>query len=150
MAALTQSGDFFYLKVVDYFGTVQDLTQYIKDTTNPFSKAAIDLTTPGAGGTRSTRNQQAAQVISTPQVTFYFDPALVAPILYPLLGKADGSLWSWYQGNNAAPQQGDVIFKGTFTLFTIHDTGTPGNAGLVTVDLRPSDQGAVTPGWYPF
>lgn len=150
MPAVTQNGDFIYLKVTDFWGTVQDLTAFMKNATNPFQRAPIDVTTPGPNGGRSTTGMLLGQVISQPQVTLFVDQSTVTNVLWPLLGKPDGSLWAWYQGTNAAPTQGDQIFKGTYTVFGLHPTGTPGNAHIMTVDLKPSDQGAVVPGWYPY
>lgn len=142
----TQSSQFSQVYCGDATNTLQEISQYVKSVNIPQDNVATTLTTHATGGGPVTEQVQKGARTANVQVEVFMDPAVLL-ILNQILGALNGSTWQFRNGNNAAPAVGDMLYQGTFTLFSMALTYNPGTEATWMLDLRPTDQGAIVPGW---
>jgi hypothetical protein len=126
--------------------TLTELSQYVRSASLPRTNSPINTTTFAAGGGAVTTGQLKGAIQSQPQVEFLFSPDIVS-FLARIAGSRNGSTWQFRHGNNAAPQPGDQMWTGTYTVFGVTVNYNAGQDATVQVDLRPTDGGSIIPQW---
>jgi len=144
----TQSAAFTQVLAGDEVNTLTDISGYVKSTVLPRNNADLNTTTFAPGGGPVTESHQRGAVQSQPTVDAFADP-VIWPLLNRIVAARGGSTWHWRSGINAAPSPGDEVFLGTYTLFGINLTYNPNQEATMALDLRPTDAGAILPGWLP-
>ncbi|MEP7285399.1 MAG: hypothetical protein ABI947_06495 [Chloroflexota bacterium] len=142
----TQSAAFTQYLIGDETNTLTDISQYVTKCPLPRQSADANLTAFATGGGAITETHLRGAAQSQIACECLFDPALIA-LLARIVGNRSGSTFQARLGNNAAPQPGDPLFQGTYTLFGLTFSYNTNTDATVTLDLKPSDGGALVPGW---
>lgn len=143
---MTQAGAFGQVSIGDATNTLVDITANVQDIDTPLIRLATDVTTFSAGGNPATRNIIEGAIQSTITMTLIYDPTIWV-LLFQIWGARSGSLIQHMAGKNALPTLGDTVFRGTYTLFTIIPTYTPGQTAKLACTFMITDGGATVPGW---
>lgn len=142
----TSSTQFEQVYLGDNVNTLLEISNYCTDAPIPHKSADTNLTVFAVGGgpVTETHIRGAKQSEITLQ-------CLADPVLWSLIGKIIGSrTGSTFQGrigNNAAPLPGDALFQGTYTLFSVAVNYKPNSPATLALVLKPTDGGAIAPGW---
>ena len=118
----------------------------------PEDYGLVTLTTLVAGGGQPT-TKQIHGAVKAPVVLTVFIDLVTRSISEQIIGLRKGVTIQLKPGRNSAPQLGDKLFQGTFTLFAETPTiATNDKPAQMTWTFKPSDVGVtgVVPGWYNF
>jgi len=143
-----QSAQFQQSFIGDENNTLIEYSAYQKSASVPKANADTNLTTLAVGGGPVTGNHRRGSIQAQPQLDLFFDPVPLDN-LSRVVGGNGGVTVQLRGGVNAAPSSGDMLYQGSFTLFGINLTYNRGQEAQMTLDFKPTDQGAIRPDWYP-
>lgn len=141
-----QSSEFTQYMVADETGTLQDISQYVRDAQLPMASMDADHTTFATSGAAVAETHRRGAVQANVTLNCVYDPAFIDQMAR-IVGKRDGTQLQARFGANAAPTVGDSLFYGTFTLLGINFTYSVHAEAMVALNFRPTDGGALAPKW---
>ena len=142
---MTQQAGFTQFYVGDITNTLNDLSIYVKTIKVPLNAGTVDLTSLVSGATNApTTQMKRAQIQSDVSITLFDDLGWYG-VVEQIINYRTGTTLKVQTGKNALPSVGDIIFYGTFTLFSVTSDWTTKKDATSVLNFKPSDGGLIAP-----